>query len=196
MGKNFLDIPEAARSLTGRMHNIGKLFSYSHCFAHVPFSEGKLEATKETHLLVAVLPLSMNLICSYMPELFRSLNSGLWWRNRPCADICGKPAWWLVRKTPEPGSFGKLLVEQRQLLADDDLIPPARVMVYASVINFLTRGERMFEKTYVRCVGRDADNRLSVGFFNRDGIAIVGHIRDGFSPVLGLASAKKPQLPQ
>jgi hypothetical protein len=195
MGKNLLGVSEAASAFAqpGRKA-YGELLDLKKFFSDMPFSQKQLERARESHCLVAVAPRSMNWIYSRAPQLFRSSNQGwLAWQKSHLAKGSGVAAWWLVRKDSEPGSLGKLWGEQRQLAEERDLrIPTPRVMVYAIVVNFLANGTRLFERTSVRCSGRDGGIRWSVGHFDGDGITMIGHVQDGYTATLGLASAEKP----
>jgi hypothetical protein len=197
LGRNFLDVLTVASALA--RHNgpaKERLLSFSGQFDRLPFSGEKLDKARKSHLLVAVLPVSMNLIHGFAPDFFRSHHGGLWWRNKPFAAVSGKPAWWLIRKTPEPESLGRLWAEQKNLISGEKRIPDIRATAYAMVVNYLANGERMFERVCVRCSDAHAGSLLSIGCFNGDGIAIWGRTHDCYSPLLGLASAIKPNPPR
>ena len=188
MGCNVLFARDAVRALNVRDYETrSKLFLLVERFARIPFSIAQLEAARDDYLLVATLPLSLNFIFSQKPGLFCS--DWLSWQDKPIAKITGFPSWRLVRKTPEPGSLDLLWVEQERLAKTREIyVPPPRVMAYATIMNYLIRGERLFGGVCVRCFGKDSLSRWEVGRFGADGIVMLNHAEDCHSEHVGLAS--------
>jgi len=106
-----------------------------------------LERSKDTHILIAVLPLS---IIEIRDKVEKSLFSydGAW--KQPFADERGEVSWELISKTLVDNSTSKNWWEQKALLGDDEEIPTAQVMTYTIIGHYLATGERMFERVYVR----------------------------------------------
>ena len=136
--------------------------------SEIPWSEEVLLSMKDTHILVAVFPLSIldirGKVSSSAPRLFSNAD---WYSKESFARARGECGWQLVRKTPVPGSMYKTWNEQQALLANNEETPTAQVMVYTIIGHFLATGERLFEKSYVRCSDLDSDGqRVYVGGFD------------------------------
>jgi hypothetical protein len=189
MGKNFFGIEEAIKHF-----GVNATKQQLAALAEVPFSEEQLSSCKDTHVLVAVFPLSILDIRGIAKKqsdrtLFYSQD---WYDKQAFAKDKGEVSWQLVRKEPIADSTSKTWSEQQALLSKDEETPTARIVVYTMVGHFLATGERLFEKVYVRCVDLDSDGlRVNVGLFDSFGL-FVPHWFDVYRhDVLGLSAARK-----
>jgi len=161
--------------------------------AEIPFTEAELRECKDTHILVAVFPMSILEIRGKDERKLFYSHEDAWYNKQAFAKDRGEAAWHLVRKTPVANSTSKIWDEQQALLAKNEETPTARVMVYTIIGHFLATGERLFENIYVRCSDVDSIGyRVVVGYFGSDGLG-VGNCRwDGYrSSDIGVASARK-----
>lgn len=186
MGANFFGVAEATKyfGVDLTMQDLDTLFK-------IPFSEETLEECKETHVLIAVFPLSILEIRSRVAhELFYS-HENAWYTKNPIAKESGEAEWQLIRKTPVVKSVKKIWREQRTLLTENETVPSARVMAYTIIGHFLSTGERLFEKIFVRCVDTNASHwKIVVGDFSRGGLVIL-FWNNECNHNVGLASAYK-----
>jgi len=189
MGRNMFGVKEAVKyfRLTPSVIEYAKLDT-------VPFSEATLEQCKKTHILVAVFPLSINDIRSRMPPSLFFDAHDLGYEAERFATYKGGASWQLIRKTPVPNSFGKTWHEQQALLAKNEEVPAARVLVYAIIGHYLASGERLLEGDFVRSSDVDSFGLYRiVGYFGSDGLDVhvdwVGNRRDD----VGMSSARKSE---
>src|SRR3989344_5889104 len=109
----------------------------------IPFSKAELEACKDTHLLTAVLPLSILHMDERNKELIKEgklppgtellydASKSSWYHNEPFAKERGatRPdaqvaaSWALIRKTIIPDSTNKTYKEQQKLLSEAEDVP-------------------------------------------------------------------------
>jgi hypothetical protein len=107
-------------------------------------------------MLGAVLPLSI----VDMRDQFETerLFAGWPWSNvQPFANKKGRLGWQLIRKAPITKSTIGSRREQDTLLALDEVVLDAQVMVYAIIGHFKATGERLFEGGGVGCRDCDVD---------------------------------------
>ena len=185
MGKeNFFGIKEAIKHFKVNPTN-----QDLNTLAKIPFSEAALEKLKNTHILVAVFPLSILDIRKANSNLFLDES---WYKDESFAKERGETSWQLVRKTPIPNSTSKNWSEQQALLSKDDEVPSARVMVYTIIGYYLATGERLFRNIRV-CISSLASNgyRVNVGYFDSDGLYVFSYWGDDYSNDLGVSSARK-----
>jgi hypothetical protein len=173
MSKNMFGVEEAIKHF-GASPTRPQLAALS----EIPFSEEVLQQCKDTHVLVAVLPLSIVEIWERVQGkgLFRSQD---WYNSQSFAKDKGDIGWQLVRKTEVPGSTNKNWSEQQALLGKDEETLSAQVMAYTIIGQHLATGERLFEHIYVRTSSADSDgDRVYVGGFGSAGL-VVGSYWDG-----------------
>ena len=160
----------------------------------VPFTAEVLKACKDTHILIAVFPLSIldiRDIVKKLPNQTLFYNQD-WYNKEAFAKDKGEISWQLVRKTPIPDSTKKTWGEQQTLLAKEEETPKAQVMVYTIIGHFLATGERLFEKVYVRCIDFGSDGfHVDVGGFGGGGLSVDLWSDDGRDVVIGVSSARK-----
>jgi len=189
MGKNFFGIEEAIKHFG--VNATKQQLAY---LAEVPFSEEVLKSCKDTHVLVAVFPLSILDIrgITRKPENQTLFYSQDWYDKQAFAKDKGEVGWQLVRKEPIANSTSKTWNNQQALLSKDEETPTARIVVYTIVGHFLATGERLFEKIYVRCVDLDSDGyRVSVGSFDSGGLDVINWYGDFRHDDVGLSTARK-----
>jgi hypothetical protein len=188
MGKNFFGIEDAIKHL--RINPTSKQLA---ALAEIPFSVMALEELKDTHILIAVFPLSILEIRGRIERnLFHSYEDS-WYNKESFAKERGKVGWELVRKTPVEDSISKNWQQQRSLLSKNDEVPSAQIMVYTIIGHYLSTGERLFKNIYVRTSSLDAGgHRVDVGVFDSDGL-VVGYCWNSYyrGDVLGVSSARK-----
>ncbi|HET9285310.1 MAG TPA: hypothetical protein VFR24_25435 [Candidatus Angelobacter sp.] len=187
MGRNFFGVEEAIRHF-----GVNPTRQQTAALSEVPYSEEVLTACKDTHVLVAVFPLSVLEIRGKVPRNERLFYDQSWYNKESFAKDRGEVGWQLIRKTPVPNSTSKTWPEQQALLSQDEETPTARVMVYTVIGHYLATGERLFESIYVRCSDVDSDGlRVFVGNFDAGGLRVLSNwdgLRFGF---LGVSSARK-----
>lgn len=186
MGRNFFGVEEAIKHF-----GVNPSRQQLALLAEVPYSEEALAASKDTHVLVAVFPLSLLDVRGKVADksLFYSQD---WYNRQAFAKERGEVGWQLVRKTPIADSTNKTWNEQQALLSSDEETPTAQVMVYTIIGHYLATGERLFENIYVRTSSLDSDGfRVDVGVFDAGGLDV--DIWDDSFRVsdIGLSSARK-----
>lgn len=187
MGRNYFGIEEAIRHF-----GVNPSKQQLAVLSEVPFAEAMLEECKDTHILVAVLSLSILEIRGKVPDNQCLFYDQDWYNKESFAKDRGEAEWYLIRKTPVPNSTSKNWNEQQALLAKNEEAPTARVMVYTIIGHFLATGERLFEKVYVQCsdVG-SLGYRVDVGYFVSAGLRVgSGWDGDRYDNV-GVSSARK-----
>ena len=189
MGTNFFGIEEAIKHFG--VNPSKQQLAY---LAEVPFSEEVLNASKDTHILVAVFPLSILHIRGHARKqsdrtLFYDQD---WYNGQSFAKEKGEVGWQLVRKEPVANSTSKNWNEQQALLSKDEETPKAQVVIYTMIGHFLATGERLFEKVYVRCSDLGSyGNRVFVGFFDDKGLDVYLWRDIRRVDVVGLSASRK-----
>jgi len=196
MGKNFLGVEEGMKLFGIQLSK--RQLAY---MSEIPFSEATLAASKDTHILVAVMPLSIVQIRSYTAAM--KLPKGQksffykqdWYDGQAFANEVGQLEWRLVRKTPVGDSTSKTWQQQQELLDSKiEETPTAQVMVYTIIGHFLNTGERLFEKVYVRTSSLDSGgSHVDVGEFDADGLYVDSYWDDGVDGPLGVVSSRKSE---
>lgn len=195
MGKNFFGIEEAEKhfGVTPSKRQLAYM-------AEIPFSEDVLTECKDTHILVACVPMAIVAIRAKtanvkLPPKHRMFYQQDWYDSNTVGNDVGALEWHLIRKTSVPESKSKTWQEQQELLDRKiDETPEANVMVYTIIGHFLATGERLFEKEYVRTRTLAPDgSRVLVGVFGAGGL-VVNLWRDVYRDgSVGLSSARKQQ---
>ncbi|MFA6228179.1 MAG: hypothetical protein WC668_03240 [Patescibacteria group bacterium] len=186
MGTNMFGVEEAMKHF-----GVNPSKAQLAALAEIPFSEAVLEQCKNTHVLVAVFPLSILDIRSKanVKKLFYDQS---WYNGESFAKSRGKIGWQLVRKTPVSNSTSKNWSEQQALISQDDETPTAQVLAYTIIGHFLATGERLFERIYVRTssVG-SGGSRVPLGDFAAAGLRVYGSWDDHRDGDLAVSSARK-----
>jgi hypothetical protein len=136
----------------------------------IPFSEAVLEQLKNSHILIAVFPLSiLDIRARVERELFCN-HEGAWYDNQLFAEEHNEIGWQLIQKTPTDNSISKNWQEQLRLITKDDEVPTAQAMAYTIIGHYLATGERLFEDIYVRTSSMPLDGyHIIVGYFDTKG---------------------------
>ena len=187
MGQNFFGIEEAI------MHcGVSPSNQQIAALAEIPFMDDVLESHKDTHILIAVFPISILEITSGNSPILSS-HVGKQHKNEKFIESKGTTGWQLVRKTPIEGSTDKTWDEQQALLGKDNEIPSARVMAYTIIGHYLATGEQLFIDVWARCSDLDSGGcHVAVGSSGGNWLFLFW---DGGGPggsSLGIASARKP----
>ncbi|MCR4284061.1 MAG: hypothetical protein NUV64_01955 [Parcubacteria group bacterium] len=187
MGANFFGVEEAIRHF-----GVNPSRAQITALSEVPFTEEVLESCKDTHVLVAVLPMSiLNIRGKVERKLFFS-HDDAWYNKQAFAKDKGEVGWRLVCKTPVPDSTSKTWDEQQATLDKNDETPKAQVMAYTIIGHYLATGERLFENIYVRCSDLDSDgDRVNVGSFDVGGLSVSYYWDYSRYGYIGVSSARK-----
>lgn len=189
MGKNFFGVEEAVKHFG--INPKGKLAG----LCDIPWSEKMLESVIDTHVLVAVFPLSILDIRLRIVDCF--FGGQNWYDDQGFANFKGEVGWHLVRKIPVEGSMSLAWKDQQQELLSSEKTPSTRVLVYTIIGHFKSTGSRLFENARVRTstavsAGSGAFH-VGVSDFGSDGLYIDNRYWDyDCFPNLGLASEMEP----
>ena len=189
MGKNFFGVDDAIKHF-----GVNATKQQLAALAEVSFGEEVLQSCKDTHILVAVFPMSILDIRGIAKKqsnrtLFYSQD---WYDKQAFVKDKGEVGWQLVRKEPIANSTSKTWDDQQALLLKDEKTPTARIVVYTMVGYFLVTGERLFENIYVRCSDLvSGGGRVFVGVFDSDGLDVNRHWGVNRYATLGLSAARK-----
>jgi len=169
MGKNFFGIEQAVQHF-----GVTPTEEQLKILSEIPFSEAVLQETKDSHVLVAVFPLSILEVREMVKGkgLFFSQD---WYDNQKFAQDKGVVGWMLIRKTSVPNSTNKTWEEQLALLTKEE-VPTAQAMVYTIIGHYLATDERLFENIWVRTsstLSLGSDGRcVGLGGFDTDGLGV------------------------
>jgi len=200
MGKNIFEMEDAFRVYYPTPSSFPALKQMSkiiECANNMPFSEKMLMACKDTHILTFVLTpsiLDVRKIVEKQSDQKLFYSSQDWYDRQDFCKKKGKVGWQLVRKEPIFGSILNAWEDQQTFLLKDEEVPTAQIMVYTTIGYFFKTGERLFEKTKVRCADLDRYGfHVEVGLFDTHGLGFNHLSVGGREDILGLASAKKPK---
>ncbi|MDO8516272.1 MAG: hypothetical protein Q7S28_03415 [bacterium] len=165
-------------------------------FGDVPFTETTLVACKDTHVLVAVFPLSIISIIEILSKARLFYDPQSWHNKYAFENDRGEAGWHLVRKTPVEDSADKSWREQQALLCKNEETPSAQVMAYTIAGHYLATGERLFKHFAARCadVVSGGNHRVVIGGFGSDSGKLVDIDWDGGQRLdfVGVSAARKP----
>jgi hypothetical protein len=159
---------------------------------NIPFSEEVLSACVGTHVLFPGYQLSLLQVREKHADLFYSKTGGWYAPQTFAKDVQVRPSWHLLRMEPMPGSFSKTWDEQCRLLLQDEEVPSAATVAFATMLHFKASGQRLFERCYVRTSDvASVGYRVVVGGFDAGGF-LVNSDWDGLRyDALGVSSARK-----
>jgi hypothetical protein len=182
MGKNFLGLAEVEQG-----YGIALRVEQ---FAKIPFSEETLKACRDTHVLVAGAPLSVNAIRRIADNDFFLTG---WYSGEPFAnDRKVSVRWYLLRKEPVPESRNKTYNQQIALLKEEE-VPFACEVTYMVILYWLTHRECLLSNVYMRCQDKDLDHyRVYVGYFDSEGFGVGSYWDDSRRDSLGLGTSVPP----
>ncbi len=193
MGNNFFGIEDAIEHLNLRpdKNQIAELDD-------VPFSEVTLKECKDTHVLVAVFPMSLL-------QMFENKNLrpffGLddtekapWFKQERFSWEEGKVGWYLIRKQAPENSLNKEWVDQLHMFGQLSDSVSVRIAAYAALGHILKTGTVMFEESMARCAELDhSGRRVTIGPFKEDGLRVQAWWDDSRAYFVGAASVCKPE---
>ncbi len=160
MGKNFFGIPEAIKHF-----GINPTKRELAILSEIPFSSKELMMRKDTHILVAVFPISIIEISKKVQKDLFNIYA-LWNENPSFIKDRGITSWQLILKTPVINSVNKNWIEQQFFINSDEEVPTAQIMVYTIIGHFLNTKEKLFEEIYFRVSNLDPDgDRVFVSVF-------------------------------
>ncbi len=189
MGKNFFGVEEAIKHF-GVNPSKQQLLALS----EIPFAEAILKECNDTHILIAIFPLSILDVRGKVDSKLFCSHGDAWYNKQVFAKEKGEISWQLVKKTPVENSVSKTWNEQQALLSKDEEMPSARIVVYTTIGHFLVTNEWLFKNIYVRCSDLDSDgHRVYVGNFDSGRLYIDSVWDDYRDDNLGLASSRKFQ---
>lgn len=195
MGKNFFGIEEAQKHFGVTLSK--RQLAY---MAAIPFSAEVLTECKDTHILVAYVPISIVDVRTKTASMKLPAKHRMFyqqdWCDKDKFDKAGVLEWHLIRKTSVPDSKSKTWQEQRNLFDSKiDEIPEANLLVYTIIGYFLNTGERLFEKERVRTrtLGLGGGH-VSIGDFGPEGLFINNCWDDDSSNSVGLSVVRR-QIP-
>jgi hypothetical protein len=158
----------------------------------VPFTAAQLREVRDTHVLVAVFPISILEIRARVKRRLFCRHEDAWYNDQAFAKDEGKASWQLVRKTPVANSLSKDWQKQQAFIGKKDEVPSAQVVIYTIIGHQLSTRERLFEKVYVRSSSVDSDGgRVVVGRFDSMGLDVDGYWDGYLRCDLGVSSARK-----
>jgi hypothetical protein len=132
-----------------------------------------LRQSKDTHILVAIFPLSILEIRDRVENNLFYNHEAAWYNEQFFAKERGEVKWQLVRKTPVAKSTSKNWQEQQALFSKDDKAPTAQAMVYTIIGYLLSTNWRLVERKYARTSSVDSNgNRVYVTDVGLDGLGI------------------------
>lgn len=147
MGNNFHGVEATERCF-------GDVFTakQKRALTTVPFSAGTLQSHADTHILVAIAPLSLL-------DVHRSPQNGLFWVGQRRDLGFGRKAekfahekatigWALFRKTPVPDSTSKTWDEQQKLLSAAEFTPQVAVVTQVMTVHWAETSERLFPNRF------------------------------------------------
>jgi hypothetical protein len=191
MDRNYLGPADAAK-----FFGVSPTFRKSTALSEVPWDEETLITFSQTHILVAMPPLSILKLRTIVTKRYGG--ERLFYKQDDYDHMAfamdeGEVSWRLLRKTPVEKSLCKLWSHQEWLLSPTETVPSTQVIVYVMLGHFLKTGERIFEKTTVRtddiCPNK---RRAHAGNYDDMGFDI-GFFPDELpDPTLGIAAEQKP----
>ncbi len=193
MGNNFFGIEDAIEHFDLRpdKDQIAELDD-------VPFSEVTLQMCKNTHILVAVFP--MSILQMFENKKLRHLlcldNPGKdpWFKRERFAWNEGGVGWYLISKQSLENSLNKEWVEQLHMFGRENEPASVRVVTYAALGHFLKTGETMFAENMDRCAELDGSGRrITVGPFKEDGLRVQAWWDDSRAYFVGAASSRRQE---
>ena len=187
MGQNFFGIEEAIKHF-----GVNPSRMQTAILSEVPFTEEVLSVSKDTHVLVAVFPMSILDIRGKIERKLFYSHEDAWYNKQMFAKDRGEIDWRLVRKTPVENSISKSWNEQQALLDKNEEMPSAQVIVYTVIGYYLATGERLFENVYVRTSSVDSGgDRVGLGYFGERGLGVNVCWDGRRDDSLGLSSVRK-----
>ncbi len=152
MGKHFLGIEEAINHFS-----INPSAEDLECLKHIPFKRETLEAHRNNHVLVAVMPFSimdLRAFCcgQYSWLIWKGQDRSIshdWYTDEPFASAKGEAVWQLIcvaNRTPpdEKRKEEYNWAEFQTLIKAGEYIPEARSLVYIALLRYLDSRESLY----------------------------------------------------
>jgi len=188
MGKNYFGIKEGIKYF-----GVNPTHQEITALSEIPFPEAVLEKTKDTHILVAIFPISIIEIQRQFERYFLNKENS-WYNKKFFAKENGELGWQLVLKKPVENSILHSWQKQQTLIGEENEVPHAQTMVYTIIGHYLASGERLFENICVRTASMTFNgSHICVGNFNLNGLAIINLWDSYRSNTLGVCCARKIQ---
>lgn len=191
MGANFLGVEHAVKQF--RLRPSKKVLT---ALEEIPFSRSVLEARKDDHILVALLPISILGIQATVNRCLFCFKSDQWYRTEAFAAHKGCHVHWaLLRKNIILNSTTKTWRQQKAMLSTTETIPTAHMMVYTIILHYLVTDTRLLPTLYARC--RDIASfgpRVDIGHFDDRGLRICNSQDVDSYCNIGVMSSRKPTL--
>jgi hypothetical protein len=168
MGKNFFGIEEATKYF-----EVNPTPDQLAILSEIPFSETVLRQSRNTHILIAVFPISILEIRDKVERKLFCNHEAAWYNNQPFAMERGEVNWQLIRRVPVDNIVPKDSQEQQALFSKDDEVPTAQVMVYVIIGHYLTTGDWLIEQKYTCTSSVDSrGNRVYITDVGSNGLGI------------------------
>lgn len=155
MGGNFFGIEEASKYF-----RVKPTCQQLADLSEIPFSVTILEQCKDTHLLIAILPLSLLDIYKKFEMSRGGMFDGRtdWSRyyEEKFMEERAKISWQLICKNPVSNSASKAWEAQSVLIGEDNKVPSAREMAYAIISRYLSTKEILFKYVFVNTSSMDS----------------------------------------
>lgn len=197
MGKNMLSVAEMIHhfNIQPTPHELAFLET-------VPFRKETLRACTRTHILLPVFPISaMQMFAAVRATPSRKIFARkLWHQYRTYAHMLfpGFSGWQLVRITPLPDSVSTCRESRKMLVAQDEEIASAQILLYTMIGFYMARdGIRLFHDKAMRCLSGSfphvySANRIVIGPFDRiNGLCVGTEYTLPDTIPLGTATTKK-----
>ncbi len=205
MGQNFFSVPAAFCFFGEKLSH-----DYVRVFKRVPFLRGTLKDCKDTHVLVAVLPVSFKDIQELVADRVASYRSlyvagpffdldrterlhESFLKDRGASEEIG---WHLIRREPVATSRGRTLREQGKFVEAGERMLSARILAYAIMGYFFATDEWLFRGYCVRSSSFNRmGERVCVGEFDPHSSVHFYGVRDDVADSrIGLATEREPDL--
>lgn len=168
MSKNFFGVEEAVKYF-----GINPTRQQLTALSEIPYSEALLEQSKNTHILVAIFPLSILEIRNKVDSKLFYNHKDAWYDKQPFAKESGEVSWQLIRRIPSDNSTPKNWQEQQALFGKDEEAPTAQGLVYTAIGHFLSTGEQFMERKYACTSSVDSSgNCIYISDVGLDGLGI------------------------
>ncbi|MFB3765074.1 MAG: hypothetical protein ACE14P_07480 [Methanotrichaceae archaeon] len=168
MGKDFFGIEEAIKYF-----GVNPTSEQLATLSEIPFSKAVLQQSKDTHILIAVFPLSILEIRDKVERRLFYNHETAWYNKEPFAKERSEANWHLIRKVPVVNLIPKDYQEQQALFSNDDEVPAAQAMVYTIIGHFLATGEWLIKQKYAQTSSADSrGNRVYITDVGSNGLGI------------------------
>jgi len=180
MGENFFGVEDAMRyfGVKPNKQELADLWQ-------IPYPPKVLKECRNSHILVVTFP------DLTITQVMRKVGKEPFCRVvrhivANYMDSCLQLEWQLVGKDAYPGSAGKSLGRQKELVADGEGVAGAGKLVYAVIGYYLATGKRLIKNISLRTSTDHFGSHVIVGPFDDGCLCISEELDDGFDSI-GLA---------